>query len=363
MSDDGPHVDSGLVSARDRVPAGRMIRAAVTPHFLRVRRLRKHGPVGSNLSLGRGSVILAETLRIGKNVEIGPGTVIRARHLEIGDDSSIGALSYFDVPSIRIGRHVKIREQVYVGGMTFPDSSLDIGNHVTIFQFTVINPTRPVVIEDGVGIGGRCSIFTHGSWQSAFKGFPVRFGPVKIERGAWLPWSVFVMPGVTIGANATLGAGSLVTSNIPPSALALGFPAKVVREPPSYPTLPGPEENANLLRRIVREFVQYCRFSRVAIEEKWEDEARAVIWTHTAADGRLEIWFSPLTAAGMGQNEGPSTVRVFLAGIPPNVPAAEAAGPAYICPDAEVRSGPLGPLAQEFVQFLERYGVRFLEPE
>ena len=53
--------------------------------------------------------------------------------------------------------------------------------------------------------------------------------PVKIGNNVWLCTGVIVLPGVTIGDNCVIGAGSVVTKDIPPNSLAVGNPCKVIR--------------------------------------------------------------------------------------------------------------------------------------
>lgn len=59
-----------------------------------------------------------------------------------------------------------------------------------------------------------------------------RVDPITIEDGAWLGGSVVVCPGVTIGARSVVGAGSVVTRDVPPDVVVAGNPARVVRELP-----------------------------------------------------------------------------------------------------------------------------------
>ena len=53
--------------------------------------------------------------------------------------------------------------------------------------------------------------------------------PTKIEDKVWIGANVTVLKGVTIGKNAVIGAGSVVTKSIPENAIAIGAPAKVIR--------------------------------------------------------------------------------------------------------------------------------------
>ena len=54
--------------------------------------------------------------------------------------------------------------------------------------------------------------------------------PVKIENNVWIGASTVILPGVTIGENSVIGAGSIVTKDIPANVVAVGNPCKVLRE-------------------------------------------------------------------------------------------------------------------------------------
>ena len=53
--------------------------------------------------------------------------------------------------------------------------------------------------------------------------------PITIEDGCWTGGGVVILPGVTIGYDSVIGAGSVVTKNIPANSLAVGNPCKVIR--------------------------------------------------------------------------------------------------------------------------------------
>jgi acetyltransferase-like isoleucine patch superfamily enzyme len=111
--------------------------------------------------------------------------------LEIGSGSSIGAHSTLSaVQSVRIGEQVLMAPSVY------------ISDHSHEFSDTNI-PVR----SQGL----------------------TKIGPVEIADGAWLGHGVVVCPGVRIGRGAVIGANSVVTSDVPDSAVAVGAPARVVR--------------------------------------------------------------------------------------------------------------------------------------
>lgn len=54
--------------------------------------------------------------------------------------------------------------------------------------------------------------------------------PIKVGNNVWIGGNVVVLPGVTIGDNAVIGAGSVVTKDIPPGIVAVGNPCRVIRE-------------------------------------------------------------------------------------------------------------------------------------
>ena len=100
---------------------------------------------------------------------------------------------------------------------------------------TSITAVQEVVIEEGVELarGVYISDHMHGfdDPDVPIRDQPlVRVSPVRIGRGAWLGQNVVVMPGVTIGAGAVIGANSVVTRDVPARTVAVGAPARVIRE-------------------------------------------------------------------------------------------------------------------------------------
>jgi len=100
---------------------------------------------------------------------------------------------------------------------------LKIGIKSDIGAFTYINATYGVIIEDEVQIGSHCSIYS----LSTIDG---KMGEVHLKRNCKIGSHSTVMPGVTIGENAIIGAHSLVTNDISDNVVAFGVPAKVVRK-------------------------------------------------------------------------------------------------------------------------------------
>lgn len=118
-----------------------------------------------------------------------------------------------------------------------PGFHCDVGTNISCgarctFNFGVtILDGAPVTFGDNCMVGPGCVISTTGHPLSA-AGRRAREAfskPVTFGNDVWLGANVSVMPGVTIGDNVVVGAGAVVTHDIPSNSLALGVPARVVR--------------------------------------------------------------------------------------------------------------------------------------
>src|SRR3989449_7126887 len=224
--------------------------------------------IGKRVRFSFGGIVVGKSVDLGDDVEIGFLAVVQGRRISIGRHSSVGTMSYVSCETIQIGEDAKIREQVYVGGPQLPESRFELGSRTIILQLAFLNPTKPIVIGDDTGIGGHCLIFTHGVWLNALDGYPVNYEPVTLGKSVWLPWRVFVMPGTTIGDGTVIGANSLVSGNIPPSSLAVGSPAKVIRSAPDFPKQLNGEQRAALVSQLMKEFDEFVRYHGGAITEE-----------------------------------------------------------------------------------------------
>lgn len=118
-------------------------------------------------------------------------------------------------------------------------SKISIGKNVVIRPGTMLfADPRPngakIIIEDDVLMGSGVHIYV-GNHKFENPSLPIieqghyESKPVLLKRGCWVGANAIILPGVTIGNNSVVGAGSVVTKNIPDGVLALGCPAKVVR--------------------------------------------------------------------------------------------------------------------------------------
>jgi len=162
--------------------------------------------------LMRRAIWRAVAKRFGQGIDLGTG--LSFKHLEtfeIGDGTFIGDQACLQG---RYDGRCLIGRRVWIG----PQSYLD---------------ARDLVIEDEVGWGPGAKVL-----GSAHTGIPVdtpiirtdlSIRPVRIETGADIGTNAVILPGVTVGRGAIVGAGSVVRENVPPLAVVAGVPAKLIK--------------------------------------------------------------------------------------------------------------------------------------
>lgn len=117
----------------------------------------------------------------------------------------------------------------------FMPFNTDFGRHTVVGHNVFINKDAMFVdlggitIEDDVLIGPRVSLITVNHNLAPDRRADVEGSPIVIKRNAWLGANVTVLPGVTIGENAVVGANSVVIKDVPPNAVVVGTPAKAVK--------------------------------------------------------------------------------------------------------------------------------------
>ncbi|MGQ8367002.1 sugar O-acetyltransferase [Glaciecola sp. 1036] len=110
--------------------------------------------------------------------------------------------------------------------------NLFIGSHVFInFNLTVVNPAT-VTIGNHVFIGPNVGLYTaHHPLDAEERDKHIGFAePIVIGNHVWIGGDTTILPGVTIGDGCVIGAGSVVTKDVPPGMLALGQPCRPIRQ-------------------------------------------------------------------------------------------------------------------------------------
>ena len=162
---------------------------------------------------------------------------------EIGSGSSVSGL-----PVISGAEHIRIGERFFCGqdvrmeawtkyGEQQFDPEIHIGNDVTVTDRCYLSCIDRIEIGDGVLLGREVYISdnSHGNTDRSILGVPPKVrpltskGPVVIGKNVWIGRQTTILPGVSIGENAVIGANSVVNKDIPANCIAAGNPAKVIR--------------------------------------------------------------------------------------------------------------------------------------
>ncbi len=110
--------------------------------------------------------------------------------------------------------------------------NIELGeNFYSNHNLIILDPAK-VTFGDNVFVGPNCAFYTAAhplDYETRNKGLEFAL-PIKVGNNVWFGGNVVVLPGVTIGDNAVIGAGTVVNKNIPANVLAVGNPCKVVRE-------------------------------------------------------------------------------------------------------------------------------------
>ncbi len=171
-------------------------------------------------SHGTGQFEIAQLAGCGDKVVLEDGVrIFHPEHVEIGSDVYVGhetmLKAYFQVPS-GWKRSLIIGSGTWIGQMCFFHSAggIEIGNNVGIAPCVKILTSHHE--EEGV--------------EKPILHSRLRFAPVYIESDADIGVGTIILPGVRIGRGAQIGAGAVVTRDIPAYAVAMGNPARVARQ-------------------------------------------------------------------------------------------------------------------------------------
>jgi acetyltransferase-like isoleucine patch superfamily enzyme len=158
--------------------------------------------IGDGTIVSTGAIVFAGST-IGARVILGDQSCVRER-VEIGDDVVLGRGSYVENDTT-IGAMTKIQAEAYITAYS------------TLEEHVFIAP---------------CVVTTNDNWMGRTE---QRFGNVKgptIRRGARIGGGAILCPAIEIGAEAFIGAGAVVTKDVPPRAVMVGNPARWLRDVP-----------------------------------------------------------------------------------------------------------------------------------
>ena len=150
---------------------------------------------------------VADDVNLGENVRI--FDFVNLYGCELGDNTKVG--TFVEIQrGAKIGRNCKISSHTFIcEGVTIEDNVL-IGHNVTFINDIYPRATRP---------NGKLQ--TAADWECI---------PTLIKKGASIGSSSTLLCGISVGENAIIGAGSVVTKNVPPNTIVAGNPARIIRK-------------------------------------------------------------------------------------------------------------------------------------
>lgn len=149
---------------------------------------------------------IADNVQLGSNVKVFPFTNLYG--CIVGDDSRIGTF-------VEIQKGASIGKRCKISSHTFICEGVSIGDEVFVgHNVTFINDRFPRAANDDG------SLQTEADWKCEH---------IRVEKKASIGSSATILCGITIGEGAVVGAGSVVTSDVPPGAVVAGNPARILR--------------------------------------------------------------------------------------------------------------------------------------
>lgn len=150
---------------------------------------------------------IAPSVKLGKDVKI--FDFVNLYGCEIGDGSKIGTFVEIQ-KNARVGKNCKISTHTFICEGVVIEDDVFVGHGVMF-----INDKYPRSTTEGGGMQ------TEADWKVV---------PTLIKRGASIGTNTTILCGVTVGEKAVVGAGSVVTKDVPPNTIVAGVPARVLRK-------------------------------------------------------------------------------------------------------------------------------------
>lgn len=129
-----------------------------------------------------------------------------------------------------IGKQVDQSFEMLTPFYTDFSRNIVVGKNVFINQNCTFMDRGGIVLEDNVLIAPRVNLITTNHSMDAVHRRDVQSKPIHICKNVWIGAGATITPGVTVGENAVIAAGAVVTHDIPANVMAAGVPAKIIKE-------------------------------------------------------------------------------------------------------------------------------------
>lgn len=185
-------------------------------------------------------IIFKGKIKLGNNSKIGPFSILgndENKKLEIGNNANIRShtVIYSDNvigDNFSTGHSVQIRESNIIGNNVSIGTKSVVEHHVIIKDNVRIHTLAFIpeytIIEDNVWIGPKVTI-TNAKYPRS-KNVKENLKGAHIKRNAKIGANATLLPGITIGENSLVGAGCVVTKDVPDNVVVVGNPAKIIKK-------------------------------------------------------------------------------------------------------------------------------------
>jgi len=233
----------------------------------KIKAYRDHGAsIGQGVTIGKDSIILAPQIILDDNARVGSASTIMCREkFVLGELSLLGDHMTINIRQTIIGSLLYSRPHIDVGGGGYNDpwAVLIIGDSCYLGESLIINPCRPIVLGKNVFLTMRSILITHNIGHSPLEGFENRFAPIIIEDRAQVGMNSTLYAGIRLGYESIIGSNSYVVNSIPRQKLAMGVPAKVVRD--SF-TKPSPVQQEKMVHDIIFDLTKLLAANNIEAE-------------------------------------------------------------------------------------------------
>lgn len=131
-----------------------------------------------------------------------------------------------------IGVNVTIKTGLIIDNLERGLACLKIGDNVYVGPGIFLDVAAPITLEAEVVLAPRVMILTHGDVGARMlaRFIKRKEGPVILKRGCWIGAAAIILPGITIGEGAIVGAGAVVSHDVPDYTTVVGNPAREIKK-------------------------------------------------------------------------------------------------------------------------------------
>jgi acetyltransferase-like isoleucine patch superfamily enzyme len=252
---------------------------------------RKHGAViGADVELGKGTMILSPQLVLRDRVQIGDlSSVECSERFVVGELSSFRAGLSVQGSTVVVGENVFGCYRIEIsGGVYNPWSVLYVGDNTFIGDDAILDIGKEAFVTQ------RSTIITHNIGHSILEGYENRFESVVLEDYCQVGMNSTIYAGSRIGSSAIVASNSYVISSIPAGKLAIGVPARVVRDAARPPSR---EQQVQIAYQMLREYREWLglkglKVTEIAIDRftlEFEDERVQLVFAETYTGGVIGL--------------------------------------------------------------------------